>query len=69
MNAQFNLKIPDDLLERAKRLAEKKGVSLAKLIKDWLEENVEPEKTRLDKFEERLKEFEKRLTEIEQKDK
>lgn len=63
MNAQFNFKLPDDLLERTRKAAKEEGVSVGKFIKDLLESAVGTNKSRIELIEERLETLERKFEE------
>ena len=70
MVAQFNFKISDELLERAKKVAEENGIPLGKMIKQLLLEATggkKDKKSRIEILEERLTIVEKELEELKQK--
>ncbi|HBT77216.1 MAG TPA: hypothetical protein DEB39_09910 [Planctomycetaceae bacterium] len=56
LNARFNFNIPDDLLEKVKVIAEKRGSSVAAIINELLSDYV---------GENKLKALEERVAELE----
>ena len=61
MSAQFSVRVPDDLLERVRILAEKNGTSVPILIRDILEKYAANELS----MDERVRRLEKAVESLE----
>ena len=62
MSAKFNVVIPDELLDRVRKVAEEKGVSVAAIINDALRNTLEGD--RISALESRVSELEREMEKI-----
>lgn len=65
MSAKFNVVIPDELLDRVRKVAEEKGVSVAAIINDALRNTLEGD--RISALESRVSELEREVKELKDK--
>ena len=65
MSAKFNVIIPDELLDRVRKVAEEKGVSVAAIINDALRNTLEGD--RISALESRVSELEREIKELKKK--
>lgn len=65
MSAKFNVVIPDELLDRVRKVAEEKGVSVAAIINDALRNTLEGD--RISALESRVSELEREIKELKDK--
>lgn len=65
MSAKFNVIIPDELLDRVRKVAEEKGVSVAAIINDALRNTLEGD--RISALENRVSELEREIKELKKK--
>ena len=62
MSAKFNVVIPDELLDRVRKVAEEKGVSVAAIINDALRNTLEGD--RISALESRVSELEREIAKL-----
>lgn len=62
MSAKFNVVIPDELLDRVRKVAEEKGVSVASIINDSLRNTLEGD--RISALESRVSELEREIAKL-----
>lgn len=62
MSAKFNVVIPDELLDRVRKVAEEKGVSVAAIINDALRNTLEGD--RISALENRVSELEREIAKL-----
>lgn len=65
MSAKFNVIIPNELLDRVRKVAEEKGVSVAAIINDALRNTLEGD--RISALESRVSELEREVKELKDK--
>lgn len=65
MSAKFNVVIPDELLDRVRKVAEEKGVSVAAIINNALRNTLEGD--RISALESRVSELEREIKELKDK--
>lgn len=65
MSAKFNVVIPDELLDRVRKVAEEKGVSVAAIINDALRNTLEGD--RISALESRVSELEREIAKLKNK--
>jgi len=67
MSAKFNVIIPDDLLERARKVADEKNISVAAIINEALRNTLEGD--RISALESRVLELEKEIKKLKNRNK